>query len=169
MQEEQYAQRDGTYSAWHRRLSTRRFVGLENAQRLAMIDIDACIYVEYSDDSKEPLALIEVAKDVGQTYKNHKITQRLAMRCVPVLPAYVVLYTPGEQPNPADRKWPDISKFRALRIWPNPTTEWRIFTPSEWAKVLLGIRDAEAKKLDEIIDDLIKHSRPVAAKLSGAS
>jgi hypothetical protein len=41
MQEERYNTRDRTYSAWHRRLSTRRFVGLERAQLLAMIDIEA--------------------------------------------------------------------------------------------------------------------------------
>lgn len=45
MQEERYGNRDRTYSAWHRRLSTRRFVGLERAQLLAMIDLDAALYV----------------------------------------------------------------------------------------------------------------------------
>ena len=49
MQEEKYGTRDRAYSAWHRRKSTRRFIGIEHAQLLAMIDLDASLYVEYDD------------------------------------------------------------------------------------------------------------------------
>jgi hypothetical protein len=38
MHDERYGTRDRTYSAWHRRLSTRRFVGIDRAQLLAMLD-----------------------------------------------------------------------------------------------------------------------------------
>ena len=79
-QEEKYGTRDRTYSAWHRRLSTQRFVGIEKAQLLAMIDLDAALYVEYDDGTKEPLALIETAQDVGQAYKPATVTLRLAKR-----------------------------------------------------------------------------------------
>jgi len=68
MQEERYGQRDRAYSAWHRRLSTRRFVGIDRAQLLAMIDLDAALYVDYDDRTKEPVALIETAMDVGQDH-----------------------------------------------------------------------------------------------------
>lgn len=55
MQEETYGTRDRAYSAWHRRMSTRRFIGIDRAQLLAMIDLDAALYVEYDNGSKEPL------------------------------------------------------------------------------------------------------------------
>ena len=64
-QEEVYNTRDRSYSAWHRRKSTGRFIGFEHAQLLAMIDLDASLYVEYDDGTKEPIALIETAIDVG--------------------------------------------------------------------------------------------------------
>ena len=67
--EEVTGTRDRTYSAWHRRMSTRRYVGIEAAQTLGMIDLDASLYVEYDDSTKEPLALIETARDVGQEFK----------------------------------------------------------------------------------------------------
>src|SRR5688500_12286183 len=68
-QEERFGTRDRSYSAWHRRNSTRRFVGIERAQTLAMIDLDASLYVEYDDATKEPIALIETAIDCGQEFK----------------------------------------------------------------------------------------------------
>ena len=77
-QEERRGTRDMSYSAWHRRKSTSRFVGIEKAQTLAMIDLDAALYVEYDDSEKRPLALIEVAVDVGQRWKAGTVTQLLA-------------------------------------------------------------------------------------------
>jgi len=147
-QEEIYGTRDRTYSAWHRRNSTRRFIGIENAQLLSMIDLDAACYVEYDDRTKEPLALIETAKDIGQNHKTAYITRNLARRCNPLLSAYVLLYMPADYPNTADPKWPDIKQFRVKRIWPEPVTDWKIFTPEEWAKFLLEIRENSAELLD---------------------
>lgn len=146
MQEERYGTRDRAYSAWHRRLSTRRFVGIEHAQRLAMIDLDAALYVEYDDQRKEPLALIETARDVGQEYKPTTVSANLARRAS--LPCYCVLYSLSDQPNPADPQWRDISGFRVRRAWPNPETEWRELTPQEWADALLRVRQWKAKQLD---------------------
>jgi len=145
-QEEIYNTRDRTYSAWHRRLSTGRYIGIERAQLLAMIDLDASIYVEYDDGRKEPLALIETAKDVGQSYKNATVTTNLAQRAN--LPCFVLLYKPDSKPNPYDNQWPDIISFRAKRLWPKPEKEWRDFTPREWAKNLLKLREWQARKLD---------------------
>ena len=45
-----------------------------------MIDLDASLYIEYDDGTKEPLALIETAQDIGQTYKNTTVTKKLAER-----------------------------------------------------------------------------------------
>jgi len=146
-QEEQYNSRDRSYSAWHRRQSTRRFVGIENAQLLAMIDLDASLYVEYDNGTKEPLALIETARDVGQGYKCATVTTKLAERAK--LPCFVVLYSLDSEPNPADGKWPDIAKFRVKRLWPEREYEWRVFSPQEWAENLLRMREWKAAQLDE--------------------
>lgn len=146
MQEERYGTRDRTYSAWHRRLSTRRFVGLERAQLLSMIDLDASLYVEYDDETKEPLALIETARDVGQQFKPATVTTLLAQRAG--LPAYVVLYANSNKRNPADQRWQDIDRFRVRRMWPRPEPAWRTLAPKEWAQALVQIRDWVSARLD---------------------
>lgn len=146
MQEERYGTRDRTYSAWHRRLSTRRFVGIERAQSLAMIDLDAALYVEYDNSSKEPIALIETAIDVGQSYKSATVTKRLAM--LSGLPCYCLLYSCAKTPNPADPTWPDISSFRVKRLWPKPEHFWRTVEPCEWAGALLKIRAWATNRID---------------------
>jgi len=51
MQDEKYGTRSLAYSAWHRHKSTGRYVGIEKAQTLAMIDVDHVIYVEYDNDT----------------------------------------------------------------------------------------------------------------------
>ena len=146
-QEEIYNDRDRTYSAWHRRLSTGRFVGIERAQLLAMIDLDASLYVEYDDGTKEPLALIETARDVGQKYKTASVTLNLAKRAR--LPCFVVLYRTSEKSNPYDNQWPDIVSFRIKRLWPKYENEWRMLSPDQWAKTLLKMRDWQSKRLDK--------------------
>jgi hypothetical protein len=146
MQEQRYRVTDRTYSAWHRRNSTRRFVGLDRAQLLAMIDLDAALYVEYDDGTKEPLALIETARDVGQPHKSASVTKNLARRAG--LPCYVVLYECSDQPNPADPQWCDIKSFRIRRLWPRPESSWRTVTPHNWAAALVHIRTWAANSLD---------------------
>lgn len=147
-QEEKYNERRRDYSAWHRRNSTRRFIGIEHAQLLAMIDLDASIYVEYDDGTKEPIALIETAQDVGQPYKPATVTGKLAR--LAKLPAFVVLYRLSEDPNPADEKWRDIVEFRVRRLWPNERNEWEKQTPKQWAEKLLSMRKWKADQLDEV-------------------
>lgn len=145
-QEERHGERDGTYSAWHRRNSTRRFVGIEQAQLLGMIDLDASLWVEYDDGDKEPLALIETAEDIGQQYKTATVTTKLAERAH--LPAWVLLYRKADGPNPADPRWPDIASFRAKRLCPNAESNWTTYTPDAWAKRLVAIR----RKATDILD-----------------
>lgn len=146
MQEERYNKRDRVYSAWHRRLSTRRFIGLEQAQLLSMIDLDAALYVEYDDKSREPLALIETARDVGQRWKAANVTMNLARKAR--IPAYVILYQYSSRQNPADPSWPDIERFRIKRLWPHPERSWRVLTPEQWAVGLLRIRTWTTRRLD---------------------
>lgn len=146
-QEERYGTRNRAYSAWHRRMSTGRFIGIERAQLLAMIDLDASVYVEYDDGTKEPLALIETAIDCGQTYKAATVTLNLAKRAD--LPCYIVLYTLSNTPNPADSEWPDISSFRVRRLHPKSETGFRTYTPQGWADCLLRLRSWSAARLDQ--------------------
>jgi hypothetical protein len=151
MQEERYSTRDLTYSAWHRRLSTRRFVGIEKAQSLAMIDLDCALYIEYDDGSKKPVALIETAIDVGQKYKAATVVMNLAK--MSGLPCYCVLYTCANDPNPANPLMPDISQFRVKRLWPRPEKLWRQIEPAEWANALVQIRTWSAKRIDKAAND----------------
>lgn len=150
-QEERYGTRDRSYSAWHRRRSTGRYVGIERAQTLAMIDLDASLYVEYDDKTKEPLALIETARDVGQVWKPSIVTQRLAQRCVPTLPAFVVLYRKSNERNPADAEAFDIAGFRVRRIHPTEQKFWTELTPAQWAEKLVTLRDWSAARLDSVL------------------
>jgi hypothetical protein len=145
-QEEIFGTRDRAYSAWHRRLSTRRFVGIERAQLLSMIDLDGALYVEFDGLNREPLALIETARDVGQANKCAAITTSLARRAR--LPAFCVLYRCAAVANPADRRFSDIAQFRVRRLWPRPERAWRVVTPPEWAWALLRIREWSARRLD---------------------
>lgn len=153
-QEERYDTRDGAYSAWHRRESTRRFVGIERAQTLSMIDLDAPLYVEYDDKTKHPIALIETAIDVGQETKPATVTKNLARGRNPELRAYVVLYKLSkQQKNPANPRWQDIEQFRVRRIWPEPETPargWKVLTPGEWANWLVEIRKMASSPLDDL-------------------
>src|SRR5712691_7246006 len=146
MQEERFGTRDRIYSAWHRRLSTRRFVGLEKAQLLSMIDLDGALYCEFDTGTSEPLALIETALDRGQKRKVATVTRRLAQRAR--LPAYAVLYRIAATANPADPSQFDIDAFRVRRLWPVPERDWRTVTPAEWARALVQIREWSAHRLD---------------------
>jgi len=146
VQEEKYGKRSLAYSAWHRRLSIARHIGIEDAQLLAMIDLDARLWVEYDDTSKEPLALIELARDVGQDYKSATVTRKLAQRAD--IPALLVLYTLAEVPNPADEQQLDISQFRIRRLCPKECTVWKTLSPKEYAETLLEVRRWQAKRLD---------------------
>lgn len=77
--QEKYYNRDLSYSIWHRHPNLPKDI--------SWIDIDAC---EYCDICKEPLALIELAIDVGQEEKPFTVTKKLAEKAN--IEAYLVLY-----------------------------------------------------------------------------
>jgi hypothetical protein len=144
-QEERLGTRDQSYSVWHRRFSTQRFVGIERAQLLAMIDLDASLWVEYDDRTKDPLALIETAIDTGK-YKAATVITKLAQRAR--LPSYCVLYTLSDKPNPADKSFRDIVKFRVKQLTPTTWPDWKDFTPEEWCQFLLYLRNKQCRVVD---------------------
>jgi hypothetical protein len=162
-QEEIYGTRDRTYSAWHRRLSTGRFVGIEQAQTLAMIDLDATLFVECRDGDYEPLALIETAIDKGQPFKPATMTRNLSKatftNCPNChfksnrdgIPAYCLLYKISDGPNPKYPETNDISGFRVKRIWPKPESAFREITPAEWTKALVKLREWSARRVDQLL------------------
>jgi hypothetical protein len=146
--EERYGgARASEYSAWHRRRSVARFVGSEKAQLLSLIDVDGALFLEFCDETKEPLALIETARDVGQARKVATVTARLAQRAG--LPSYTVLYRLSDKANPADPAVKDVAAFRLKRTWPYPESGWRTLTPQEYCDALLKIRAWSAGKLDK--------------------
>src|SRR5581483_3975882 len=120
--EERYGTRCNAYSAWHRVRSIARYVGMERAQTLSMLDLDVITFLEVARDSREPLALIEVAKDCGQPDKPASSVARLAARAR--LPAFTVLYRCATPRNPADPSTPDIEGLRVKRLWPSPEHGW---------------------------------------------
>lgn len=75
---ERFGERDLTFSQWHRTLPNR----------CTCIDID---FLEYCQRCRAPLALIEIARDVGQPHKSTVVMQKLAEAAGIV--AYVVIYT----------------------------------------------------------------------------
>ena len=75
---ERYGTRDLTFSNWHRSLS----------DDATCIDIDFC---EYCSKCRKPLALIELARDVGQAYKPTTVLANLAKQAG--IPAYLILYS----------------------------------------------------------------------------
>ena len=152
-QDEVYGFRDQSYSLWHRRASTARYVGLEKAQLLAMIDLDVSLYVEYNDKTKFPVALIETAVDQGKNWKPSTVVENLAKMAN--LPAACVLYTLADTPNPGCKNVPDIAMVRVRRLWPDrmPLGEFRRLRPSTWAQSLLNMREQGAAEVLRLLED----------------
>ncbi len=162
-QEEIYGTRDRTYSVWHRRMSTGRYVGIERAQTLAMIDLDATLYVECRDGNFEPLMLIETAIDKGQAFKPATMTRNLSKatftNCPNChfessrdgIPAYCLLYKISDTPNPEYPDTKDIEVFRVKRIWTKPEKVWREITPAEWTDALIKLREWSARRVDRLL------------------
>jgi len=108
-----------------------------------MADLDSVLFVEYGYDGKLPLALVEVAQDIGQEKPTGVIRELAKMAD---LPAFVALYTPAPKANPAARAWHDIDQFRVKRVWPRPEPQWRTLSPGEWANALVQIRDWQLRR-----------------------
>lgn len=149
--EERTGIRDLSYSAWHRVRSIARYVGVEQAQTLRMIDADVVLFLEVDPGTRSPLALIGVALDTEQERKPASATAHLA--ALSGLPAFTVLYRRASNPNPADPREQDIDRFRVQRLWPSPGRSWRILTPMEWAKALVEIRKWSAARVELAAND----------------
>lgn len=114
---ERFGERDLTYSRWHRSLDPR----------LHFIDIDS---VEYCHRCKQPLVLIELAKDIGQRNKATTVLQRLA--AMANLPAYLVFYLAAEDGS-------GVVRLRVRQVWPAYGEEV-MMTPEEYERWLWGFR-----------------------------
>lgn len=145
MRTERYLNRDRAYGVWHRAPSINRFVDRQAAESLTMVDLDSVLFTEYDHSRKIPLALVEVARDIGQE-KPAGVMQGLAM--LADVPAYVALYTPSEQANPSNPNWSDIDRFRVKRLWPRPEPGWRVMSPAQWARALVQIRGWQLRRLE---------------------
>lgn len=117
--DERYGVRDLTYSRWHRTLD----------DSLHWIDLDA---VEYCSLCKEPLVLIELAHDIGQTFKATTVMTRLATRAD--LPAFLVFYLAAADGD-------GITRLRVRRVWPPDDTEF-VMSPQEYEWWLSTFRGA---------------------------
>lgn len=108
---ERYGERDLTFSRWSR----------ENLpEDWAWIDIDHCAYCK---TCCEPLYLIELARDVGQSWKATTITRRVANALE--IPALLVFYGP------------EMTTVRVKRIAPNFTDLTEPLSPDvliEWIR-----------------------------------
>jgi hypothetical protein len=116
-----------------------------------MVDADVVLFLEVDPSTREPLALVEVAVDVGQLKKPATATARMAAKAG--LPAFCVLYGLTTQPNPCDHRVFDISGFRVQRLWPQPERSFRTLTPDEWANALVKIREWAAARIDVAAND----------------
>jgi hypothetical protein len=143
MQEEQHLIRDRAYGVWHRSRSISRYIGRREAQSLTMADLDSVLFVEYGYSNNLPLALVEVAQDIGQEKPTGVIRELAKMA---KLPAFVALYTPAPRANPVSPAWHDIDGFRVKRVWPKPEAKWRTLSPGEWANALVQIRDWQFRR-----------------------
>lgn len=143
MRTEKYPSRDRSYGAWHRAPSIARFLDASQAESLTMADVDSVLFTEYDQSGKLPLALIEVARDIGQD-KPAGVLRRLAQ--LADVPAYVALYTPASDANPTNPNLDDIASFRVQRLWPAPESGWRELTPWQWARALVRIRGWQLKR-----------------------
>jgi len=123
--EERYGVRDLTYSKWHRPSSG--FLGTN----ISYIDLDCC---EYCKVCYTPLALLELAKDVGQPDKAVMVTHHLAKQAN--LPAYLVFY----RPNPDVRG--GIDRFRIRQIYPEGSFSFELMlAPDDYASWLTAFHD----------------------------
>jgi len=121
MRWEKTEQRDLTYSRWH-----RQFTG-----EYRFIDID---HVEYCPYCNEPLALIETARDVGQTYKCAEITTLIAKK-IGVF-SLIVLYKVNESG--------EIINFRVKYTNPNGY-DYLNYSPMDYLKLLKKLHDLHNK------------------------
>lgn len=145
MRLEKFVSRDRAYGIWHRAPSIGRYLRADQAEALTMVDLDSVLFAEYDNGAKVPLALVEVARDIGQE-KPAGVIQHLAR--LANVPAYVALYTTAPAANPSNPNWDDIASFRVRRMWPRPEPGWRVLTPRQWARALVQIRGWQMRRFE---------------------
>lgn len=131
--DERYGTRDLTYSNWHRIHSIKRFLGEPAARRITMIDLDG---LEYCNVCREVVGVIEVARDIGQSFKATVVTANLARRLG--VPGLLVFYTPSNEQAVGGH--PDIATFRVQVIAPLKSPEHSL-APAQFAQWLLRLHN----------------------------
>jgi hypothetical protein len=128
---ERTGKRDLTYSAWHRPDRIRAYLGPRRAAQLTVIDIDWC---EYCAVCREPVALIETARDDrgNRTVKPATVTFKLAKKAA--VPAYVVLYSAAGEGVDASLK--------DFRVQQAGQTGWVAMSPSQYAEFLWSLHES---------------------------
>lgn len=171
LSEEKYGTRDLTFSIWARLRSLARYVGVECAQTASMVDVDSVLWISTDTESKAPLCLLEVARDVGQPYKPTTAITALARRAS--VPAYLAFYTVAPYRNPCDARAADITQFRIRRLHPRPEFGYRTLQPAEFAEAILQIRAWSARRLDaqmlDAANDPHYHDAPPIPMVLGRS
>lgn len=110
-----------------------------------MIDLDG---LEYCRRCREPLALIEVARDIGQAVKPVTVLRRLAVRAG--IRAVCVLYVPSAEPCPCGPLGTDVEcchgilTMRARQVHPTNDDTWLEMDPTRFAGWLYFIRSVSA-------------------------
>lgn len=95
---ERYGTRDLTFSNWHRTALP---------DYCSVIDLD---FLEYCHRCRKPLALIELARDVGQKHKPTRVMEELAK--LAGIEAYLIIW---------QKVGDSVGDCRMARIWPNRT------------------------------------------------
>jgi hypothetical protein len=144
--EEQNNRRYATYSLWHRERSIVRYLeNPDDAHQLGCIDIDAVCWIEWERGSRDPLALIETARDDPGKDKSGTVLRNLG--ALANIPTFIVLYVPASHPNPAYPQVPDIERFRIRRLWPDPEKAYRELTCKQYAEWLKQLRELQTRNL----------------------
>lgn len=139
--------RSEAYSAFHRTESVNRF--LQNpdlARSLGMIDLDNVIWVEWERGTYRPLALVETALDTPKSRSKCVLVLK-ALALMAGLPAFLVLVTESEAPNPSDPKVPDVRRFAVRRIDRPGRGGFVEYTPQEYVNWLVQLRQHQTRQL----------------------
>ena len=92
------------------------------------------------------MMLVEAAEDHGQDKKFVAPLVCLAERARVL--ATILLYTLATTPNPTNTRWLDIAEFRVKVVYPK-SSEWRQFSPTGWANMLVVLRDVDGPAIVE--------------------